>query len=96
MPVGCSMEMDVSTLRSFLPDGPIGWSYVNVDNVTGPLQVFPAASMGVLNTLDVYTGASFPVNPGTCLPPFTLGFPFGSTYLAINENNGLGAFCRKP
>ena len=71
-----------------LADGPIGWSYVGVDGVSGPLLITVGAdATGTVDGFDLYVPA--PASTGICLGTFTFSTPgVGSFYLRLEEDDG--------
>ncbi len=87
-PIGYIMFVDVGSTAFVLPDGPIGWSYVGLDGVTGPLTIVVGAQpTGTVDLLDVYTPA--PATTGVCSGPSMVTGPgTNSLYVRLEEEDG--------
>jgi len=87
------VKIDFSPTPLTLPNGPIGWSYLQLDGQTGPVLVeAPDLVLGTQDALDVfkpgpiapnsYTGtfnfASQPCKPAECCPYGSLWFQVGT------------------
>ena len=83
---------DISASAICVPDGPIGWGYVETGGagVTGPL--FAAVGGCPSGTTDSFTLYTTPASPGTCfgtIPGGTLGPPgTHSFYFDLTEDDG--------
>lgn len=83
--------IELGSQSFYLPDGPIGWSFENHDNLTGPILVDATLANGVQNFFDVYTpgpatsvsydGTYFLPPGGVSMDPLENSF-----WIRINEN----------
>ncbi len=84
------LRIDVAEDPIILPDGPIGWGYVNpmtTGNSNGPrLVVVGATPTGTANNLDSYSPAPA-TGPATCFSTGAIA-DYGSTYLRLEEEDG--------
>ena len=87
-PAAYMLEIELAKQTFALSDGAIGWSYVGVDGLTGPLLITVGAdATGTADGFDKYTPA--PAQGGACLGTFDFGTAgVGSFYLRIDEDDG--------
>ena len=85
---GYMVEVTLGKDTFLLPDGPIGWSYVGIDGVTGPLLITVGADpTSTIDGFDLYVPA--PAVTGFCLGTFPFTSPgVGSFYLRLDEDDG--------
>ncbi|MEM7305688.1 MAG: hypothetical protein AAF682_03405 [Planctomycetota bacterium] len=86
-PAGFTVTVDLAGDGFLLADGPVGWSYVGVDGVTGPLLITVGSDpTSTVDGFDLYVPS--PAATGICLGTF--GFPttgVGSFYLRLEEDD---------
>ncbi|MEM7305909.1 MAG: hypothetical protein AAF682_04530 [Planctomycetota bacterium] len=85
--VAVSMTVDISAIGFAIPDGPLGWGYVEVDGETGPLLMTAGAGgSGTIDAFDVYTA---PAETGPCGGTFAFMTPgVASFWMEIGEDDG--------
>ena len=90
-PAGYTLQIPLEGDAFHLNDGAIGWSYVGIDGVTGPLSVTVGADpTSTVDGYDLYVPA--PAASGLCLGTFTFLTPgTGSFYLRMEEDDGTEA-----
>ena len=82
------ITVDLSDAPILVPDGNLGWGYMNDDNRSGPLLAFaPNAALGTRDALDVYTPG--PATNGHYTGTFNwAGSYLGSFYFQLEEADG--------
>lgn len=86
--VSYTLEIDLSKTPFLLTDGPLGWGYVGVDGLTGPLLITVGVdSTSTVDGYDVYAPAPAPT--GVCQGTSTFFLPnVASFYLRLDEDDG--------
>lgn len=95
-PAGYTINYQLSTDTFQLADGPIGWSYVGVDGVTGPLLITVGADpTSTADGFDLYVPE--PAVTGFCLGTFPFTTPgVGSFYFRLEEEDGTAVGTQTP
>ncbi len=82
------VTVDLSDAPLVVPDGNIGWSFMNIDGQSGPILAFaPTAELGIRDALDVYTPG--PATDGHYTGTFNWAGSFmGSFFFQLEEDPG--------
>jgi hypothetical protein len=87
-PAAFTVAIELAKQTFALADGPLGWGYVGVDGLSGPLLIAVGADpTGTVDGYDPYAPAPAPT--GACLGTSVFAMPgVGSFYLRLEEEDG--------